>query len=257
MDFQIKNKLFVVCGATSGFGEATAKVLLNEGAKVICIARGIEKLENLKNKFPQAEILAGDLTSLETIDRVMDCLGERFIDGVFINGGGPPAGNSLETTIDMWDEAYQKIIRWKIYFAQLIVKKMLPQNYGRIVFLESCSVKQVIDNLVLSNSLRMAVVGFAKTLSSEVAERGITVNVLAPGLHDTAAMQRLYKNKSENEHISIEEAKQKFTESIPVKRLGESDEIAVLALWMLSPVSGFVTGQTISHDGGFVRGVFG
>ncbi|MFA8298978.1 MAG: SDR family oxidoreductase [Hyphomicrobiales bacterium] len=258
MDYQIKEKLIIVSGATSGFGRAIAELLLDEGAKVIAIGRRSEKLQELIDKYKtQVEVVCGDITQDKTQNDVMSLVGSRHLDGALINAGGPPAGAFLEVNMSQWDEAYQNVLRWKVNFTQLLLSKMRPQKYGRITYIESMSVKEPISHLVLSNSLRMAVVGFVKTLSYEVASEGITLNVMAPGMHDTPAMQRLYKKKSETENISVEEAKESFKSVIPVKDLGKAEEIAVLALWLLSPLSRFVTGQTISHDGGAVCGSFG
>jgi len=141
------------------------------------------------------------------------------------------------------------------------VKKLLPllkqRNYGRIVFLESVSVKQPVENLILSNSIRAAIAGMAKTLAGEVASSGITINVLAPGYHDTAAMQRLYSKKAENTGQSVQELKETFVKETGTGNLGNPAELANLAAWLLSPVSSFVTGQVISIAGNQVKGILG
>ena len=134
---------------------------------------------------------------------------------------------------------------------------MKNQNVGRLLYIESVSVKEPVANLVLSNSLRPAIVGFAKTLSQEIAHNGITVNILAPGYHSTAAMERLFAKKAELENISENEAKELFEKEIPVGKMGKPEEMAGLACWILSPLARYVTGQTITHDGGMVKSVFG
>lgn len=163
----------------------------------------------------------------------------------------------METELKDWDDAYYQLVRWKVALVKQMMNKMLKQNYGRMVFIESVSVKQPVENLVLSNALRAAVVGLMKSLSQDVAGQNITLNMIAPGYHNTAAMQRLFKKKTEIEDITLEEAKKVFESHIPVGRMGEADELARLACWLLSPFSRFVTGQTISHDGGMVKGLFG
>jgi 3-oxoacyl-[acyl-carrier protein] reductase len=127
--------------------------------------------------------------------------------------------------------------------------------YGRILFLESQSVKQPIENLVLSNSLRMAVVGFSKTLSREMAGTGINVNVIGPGSHDTAAIERLYKKKSEQTGMTEAEVRQAAIRNIPAGALGHAGDFAQLAAWLLSPASRYVTGQVYLVDGGSTAGV--
>ena len=174
-----------------------------------------------------------------------------------INAGGPPAKSSLETEIKDWDAAYRGLLRWKVLFTQKLLPRLLQQEYGRLLFLESISVKQPIENMVLSNSLRLAVVGYVKTLSQEIAERGVTVNVLAPGYHDTPAMGRLFEKKSMQLGISPEEARRSFETEIKMGHLGRAKDFASLAIWLLSPHSNYITGQTISVDGGLMKGIMG
>jgi 3-oxoacyl-[acyl-carrier protein] reductase len=131
------------------------------------------------------------------------------------------------------------------------------QQYGRMLYIESSSVKQPLENLVLSNSLRLAVVGFVKTLSQEIAASGVTLNIMAPGSHDTPAIQRVYNKKAEQAGISPAAAREKGIQQIPVGRLGKADDFASLAAWLLSPAAGYITGQTITVDGGTVKSIFG
>lgn len=251
MDLKISDSLFIVTGASSGLGFAVANALLENDAKVIAIARREENLKELQSKYStHVEYLCGDMMAEDTIDRIVQTIGGREIAGVFVNAGGPPAMSFEETSMQHWDDAYQLLLRWKV----ALVKELLPffrkQNYGRILFSESATVKQPIENLVLSNSIRMAVAGMAKTLSLEVADAGITVNVIGPGYHETAAIDRLFKKKSEIEGISFEEARKKTTQQIPMGTIGDPDDFASLAAWLLSPLAGFVSGQVISLDGG-------
>ena len=126
-----------------------------------------------------------------------------------------------------------------------------------MVFLESSSVKQPIENLVLSTSLRMSIVGLAKTLAEEFSEKGITFNVLAPGAHGAFALDRLINKKSESDNISFNESKVLFEQKTGVGFLGNPDDLTSLAIWLLSPQSKFVTGQTLSVAGNAIKGVFG
>jgi 3-oxoacyl-[acyl-carrier protein] reductase len=258
MNLNLKDRLFIVCGAGSGFGRATAEKLLDEGGRVIAVARSGEVMENFAAQYPEKlTCITGDITLESTQDRVIEACGTAQIDGVLVNAGGPPAMSFLESKMDDWDQAWLQLIRWKVAFVKKVIPLMQSNAYGRLVFVESVSVKQPVENLVLSNSLRMAVVGFVKTLSTEVAGQNITLNILAPGYHNTAAMQRLFAKKAKLMQITEQEAKQSFEQSIPVGRMGEAYEMAELAAWLLSPNSRYVTGQTFTHDGGIVRGVFG
>jgi 3-oxoacyl-[acyl-carrier protein] reductase len=152
-----------------------------------------------------------------------------------------------------WDAAYKNILRWKVAITQAFIPKMMAQQYGRVVYIESASVKQPYENLVLSNSLRVAVVGMVKTLSQEIAKSGVTLNVLGPGSHNTPAVDRIYKKKSEQTGESFEDVKQKAITQIPVGILGEASDFASLALWLLSPMSRYITGETITVDGGAIK----
>jgi 3-oxoacyl-[acyl-carrier protein] reductase len=258
MDLKVKDQLFVVTGSSSGFGKSIAERLILEGARVIINARGEENLEKLRLKYPDSiEVLQGDITTDATIANLLKKLHGKKLHGIVINAGGPPAKSFINTEITDWDDAYEKILRWKVKLTQELMEKFETQHYGRILYIESVAVKQPIENLVLSNSLRLAVVGFVKTLSQEVAHKGIALNILAPGYHATAAMQRLFEHKSMLLGISPEEAAQEYIREIKTGALGNPDDFASLAAWLLSPHARFITGQTISVDGGLVKGTMG
>ena len=230
MNLYLNDQLFIVGGATSGFGKAVAHALLNEGANVIAVARGEEKLHELYDMHNNAEIVVGDITESTTIEALKYLVTDRELHGLLVNAGGPPAKTVLETTLTDWDDAYQKLLRWKVELTQAFVPAMINAGYGRIVYVESSSVKQPIENLVLSTSLRLAVVGFVKTLSQEIAKSGVTLNILGPGSHNTPAIDRLYHKKSEQTGLDFETVKQAAIQQIPVGRLGEADDFASLTL---------------------------
>jgi 3-oxoacyl-[acyl-carrier protein] reductase len=258
MDLKISNQRFIVCGASSGFGRAIAEQLLNEGAHVIAVARREQKLNELQETYPeQVSIVAGDLTEDDTHNQIEAAIGNNQLHGVVINAGGPPALTPLETALYDWDQAYESVMRWKIELILRLVSYFTSKEYGRILFIESKSVKQPIPSLVLSNSFRAGIVGFAKSLSQEIANKGVTVNVLAPGAHDTPAIERVIKKKVQDSDKSKEQVREEMEASVPVGRFGKAEEIASLAGWLLSPHSSYVTGQTISHDGGAIQGIFG
>jgi 3-oxoacyl-[acyl-carrier protein] reductase len=257
MDLQLKNRLYVVTGATSGFGKAIAESLIREQAHVIINARRKEKLLEFQEKYPeQIEIICGDITSDATISSLVNKIGDRQLSGMVVNAGGPPAMSFLNSYLSDWDEAYKNVLRWKVKLTKELLPVLQKDKSGRVVYIESASVKQPIENLVLSNSLRLAVVGFVKTLSTEIASTGVTMNIIAPGYHDTAAMERLFAKKSEVMNISKANARTDFENEIPTGKMGSPDDLASLACWLLSPYSKFITGQTISVDGGLIKSVF-
>ena len=257
MDLQLTQQRFIVGGATSGFGKAITEALVEEGATVIAVARGEEKLLEMKQRLPALEIFAADITNPDTISRLRELIGDAPLHGIVVNAGGPPAKQTLETTLEDWDNAYRNILRWKVDITQAFVPNMIKAGYGRLVFIESSSVKQPLENLVLSNSLRVAVVNMVKTLSQEIASSGVTLNVMAPGSHDTPAINRIYNKKSEQTGTAVDQVRASAIKAIPVGALGNAADFASLALWLLSPHSRYITGQTFSVDGGMVKGIFG
>ncbi|HBQ60012.1 MAG TPA: short-chain dehydrogenase [Balneolaceae bacterium] len=258
MDLKLTDQRFVVCGASSGFGEAIARQLLQEGAHVVLIARRGELLREKFDHFKeQTEIIEGSLIYGETLDKIEQSVQAKETHGIVFNAGGPPTGTPLETNMDDWDSSWKLVMRWKIDLALRLAPYFKENKYGRMIFVESQSVKQPLPSLTLSNSFRAGVVGFAKSLALEIAKSGVTVNVLAPGSHETPAIERVIEKNKASLNISFEEAKENMEENIPVGRMGKAEEFASLAAWLLSPHAGYVTGQTISHDGGSIKGLFG
>lgn len=258
MNLAIKDHLFIVGGAGSGFGKAVAEALAGEGAKIIAIARDIERLKELSLRYPgQIESAALDLSQPGAIDKIVQIVNGRQLHGILVNAGGPPAISTLETTLENWDDAYKLLLRWKVALLQNLLPPMISNKYGRIVFVESVSVKQPIANLVLSNSLRLAVVGFAKTLSQEISATGITLNILAPGYHNTSALNRIIDKKNRDSGASREQVLEEFASQTTVGFIGDPADFASLAIWLLSPGSRYINGQTISVDGGSVKGTMG
>lgn len=255
MDLAISDKKFIVTGASSGFGKSVSEALIREGAQVTAIARRNEKLEEFKDVYPDAiTTFCGDVTQENTINEIVNLAESTNIQGIFINAGGPPAGNSLEVSVCQIDEAYRLVLRWKIELLQKLMPYFKKKKYGRIVLLESSSIKQPIENLSLSNTFRMAVAGYMKTLSAEIASCGITINIIAPGFHETDAVKRIYTKKAELSGKSEEAIKNQMIQNTPVQKIGNPDNLASLATWLLSPKSEFVTGQIYTLDGGAVKG---
>jgi len=258
MDLKLDKQRFIVCGASSGFGEAIARQLINEGADVVLVAR---RGNLLRDKFShyedQTTIIEGSILYDDTLKKIEKSVQKKPFHGIVLNAGGPPTGTPLKTDMADWDAAWQLVMRWKIDLTLRLAPLLVENKYGRILFIESQSVKQPLPALTLSNSFRAGVVGFAKSLALEIADKGVTVNVLAPGSHETPAIERVIKNNSSLKGVSYDKAKEEMVANIPVKRMGKAEEIASLAAWLLSPHSGYVTGQTISHDGGSIQGIFG
>ncbi len=245
-----QKQTFLITGASSGLGLSVAQELLNQNKKVILVARDRNTLENIKNSNPEnIQIINGDLTSDKFIPQLVKQL-PAHLTAAFINAGGPPAGNFSELSLNDWDNAYNQLIRWKVQLTKELLPIFIKNAYGRILYSESTSVNRPIDNLTLSNSLRMAIVGLVKSLVKEYQGSGITFNVIAPGYHKSKAIDRLYKKLSDQLKIPISEAENMLLNDIPSKNIGKTKDFASLAGWLLSPSSAFVTGQVYYVDGG-------
>lgn len=253
----------MVFGCSSGFGKAIALNLLGKGCKVTGISRRRPDFTDSYNSFRHfsCDVLdEGALAQMLHNFKKDLKAGNAFasgLDGLVLNAGGPPTGSASELTYDTYRPAYRLVFEWKVQAVHALLPELKRGGRGRVVFVESQSLKQPVPGLVLSNSMRLAVAGFAKTLSREVADTGLTVNIVAPGSHNTPAIERIIQHKAGQQGISEAEAKRQMEEAIPVKRFGEGQELASLVGWLLSPESSFVTGQTLSHDGGNISSIFG
>lgn len=258
MDLKLKDKFYLVTGASSGFGRAVAEALIQEGARVLINARSEDKLKEIQQLAPdRVDYLAVDITIPLEQDKFLNKIGARELDGAFINAGGPPALSAMDTKLKDWDNAYKSLVRWKIRITKKLVQRFMSSGGGKILFLESISVKQPVPNLALSNSMRMAMVGYVKTLSDEVGCKGVNMNILAPGYHDTDAMKRIITKKALVNKVSEAEAKQVIEAETKMGKFGDPKDLASLAVWLFSDYGNYITGQTISVDGGLTRGVFG
>ena len=258
MDLGIKDQLFMVGGATSGLGKGVAEALIAEGAQILAVARSEDKLAALAREHPgQVEPLALDLTQEGAVTQLVQSVGKRKLSGVVVNAGGPPAMPAKDTSLKDWDDAYAGVFRWKIDLVNQVLPAMIDRAYGRILFIESMSVKQPVENLVLSNSMRLAVVGYVKTLSNEIAKHGVTLNILAPGYHDTPRIDSLLKKNASLKGMSEAEVRRGFEAEINVGFMGDPADFGALGAWLLSPQARYLTGQTISVDGGVIKGTMG
>jgi 3-oxoacyl-[acyl-carrier protein] reductase len=258
MDLQLKEKTFCVGGVTSGLGRAVAIRLLAEGAKVIGIARGQEKLNAMAEEMGESFMAyAADLTDATAVKILGEHLVKEKITGCVFNAGGPPTGRIEELEMKDWDQAYVGTFRWKVQLTEALLPALRETGYGRLLFLESVSIKQPIDNLVLSNAMRAAVAGYVKTLSREVGEDGITANILAPGYHATPRITTVLEKAAKMQGLSFKETEAGFTAETATKKLGDPADFADMAVFLLSPQARYITGQTITVDGGLVRHITG
>jgi 3-oxoacyl-[acyl-carrier protein] reductase len=256
MDLGLNGKTALVLGASSGIGEAVALALAREGASLALAARDTQKLDAvarmaLAGGAPEAIGFFADVEDEHSLLRLLDSAQSALgaIDIAVLNGGGPRAGRFTEVTLDDWDSAYRLLLRGTLTLVENLIGPMRERRWGRIVALTSSSVKQPIDNLVLSNGFRTALVATLRTLATEVAADGVTVNCIATGRVETRRLRSLYGDDAS--------ALARAAEEIPMRRIASPEEFAPLVAFLCGEPARYVTGQTISIDGGLVRGLFG
>lgn len=194
-----------------------------------------------------------DLTDGTAVRKLGDELIERSVAGCVFNSGGPPTGTIAALEMTDWDAAYASTLRWKIQLTKALLPMLREQRAGSLLYVESVSIKQPIDNLVLSNAFRAAVAGFVKTLTREEGAAGIRANILAPGYHATDRITTVLAKAAELQGIPEEQVKREFLAQVPLGTLGQPEDLAKMAAFLLSPTAQYITGQTISVDGGMTR----
>jgi 3-oxoacyl-[acyl-carrier protein] reductase len=260
MNLGLKNRVALVAGSSRGLGRAVAEELGAEGASLVLCARNGEVLTEAAVEIAKgtgAHVLAvpADVSAANDVARVVQSGLERFgrIDILVTNAGGPPAGNFASLTTEQWEAATRLTLYSAIDLARQVLPGMKERRWGRILNITSIAVKQPVENLMLSNSLRAAVTGFARTLANEVAADGITVNNILPGYTRTERVEELAEMMGQKQGISSEEFKAKWEQEIPMKRLGEPRELAALAAFLVSERASYITGTSIQVDGGWIR----
>src|SRR5258705_12224678 len=260
MDLGLKNKVALVAAASRGLGRAVAEELAAEGAALVLCARDAQALAQTSAAIADSSAVpvfgvAGDVALKSDVGRVVATGIERFgrIDILVTNAGGPPAGKFEQLTREQWDDAVKETLFSAIELVRQVLPGMKDRRWGRILNITSIAVKQPVENLILSNSLRAGVTGFARTLANEVASDGITVNNILPGYTRTERVEELAKMMAEKQGISAAEFKGRWEEEIPMKRLGEAREFAALAAFLASERASYITGTSIQVDGGWIR----
>jgi 3-oxoacyl-[acyl-carrier protein] reductase len=254
----LDGKVALVCGGSRGLGRAIAAELAAEGASLALCSRDPERLAAAAGELG-ADVLAvpADLAVAGEPTRVVEAVVERFgkLDVLVANTGGPPAGTHDTLSLEDWDRATALLLRSTVELAAAALPGMKERGWGRILAVTSVAVKQPVDNLILSNSLRAAVTGFSKTLAREVAPHGITVNTILPGYTATERVTELNRANAEREGIPPEEVQARLEASIPLGRLAEPAEFAALAAFLASERAGYITGGAFAVDGGWLRGL--
>lgn len=251
MDFGLKNKIAFVAASSQGLGKAVALELALEGASVIINGRNKETLEETKKDIEDKSntkvlAIAGDLAVADQRDNVIQEALKSFnhIDILVTNTGGPPSGKFENFLQKDWDNAYQNLLGSAVGLINGFLPGMKKHNWGRIISITSMAVKQPVNNLILSNSVRASVVGLIKTLSNEVGEFNITVNNVMPGYTETERLNKLIANDA-----SFTNAKRE----VPLGRFGKPEEFAAAVVFLASERASYITGQSIAVDGGWIK----
>ncbi len=246
MDLQLKGKRALVTGASSGLGLACAKALIAEGATVTLVARGAARLEKARASLgPQAHALAADLSTPADIDRMIR-EAEALMGGIDIlvaNAGGPPPGSFESTAVEAYPAALQLSLISTVAMCKATVPAMRERGWGRVVAITSIAVREPIAQLILSNTARAGLTGFLKTLATEVAADGVTVNSVQPGLHATDRLREVFGDTD------------KLASGLPVRKLGDPEDFGRIVAFLCSPTACFITGSAIPVDGGSSRGL--
>jgi len=260
MDLGLHNKIALVAAASTGLGRAVAEELAAEGASLVICARGTKAVTETAAAIADktaAHVLAvtADMSVPDDVKRLVDSGITRFgrIDILVTNAGGPPAGTFENITQEEWEAATRLTLYSAINLSRQVLPGMKERGWGRILNITSIAVKQPVDGLLLSNSLRAAVTGFARTLANEVASDGITVNNILPGYTRTERVEELARMMAEKQGITAEEFQAKWESEIPMKRLGEPHEFAALAAFLVSERASYITGTSMQVDGGWIR----
>ena len=258
MDLQLSGKTFAVGGASGGLGKAVAERLLQEGARVVGYARSREKLARFGGEYGDRFIAhPTDTSDGIAVRKLGEALVDLKIDGCVFNTGGPPTGTIAEVSMKDWDEAYASTFRWKVALTTQLLPMLRQRGGGQLLYLESLSIKQPIDNLVLSNAMRAAVAGFVKTLSREEGSNGVRPNILAPGYHATDRITSILDRAAQLQNEDRASVEKAFLAAVPEGTMGQPGDFAGVAAFLLSPFAKYISGQTVTVDGGLVRHITG
>jgi len=262
MNLNLKNKNAIVCASSQGLGKAAALDLAEEGVNLAICSRDQDKINKVKEEIHQkinSEIqviaLQVDLDSPDEIrafyKQVENDLGS--VDILVNNNGGPPPSTFEQLSDDDWQKAFNSTMMSCLRLSKLIIPNMKKNAWGRIINISSVSVKTPVNGLFLSNSLRMGVLGWAKALSDELAPHGVTVNTVCPGYTRTERVEAILETQSNSSGLKKEEIEKSIAENIPMKRVGEAEDLAGLITFLASEKADYMTGLAIQVDGGSAR----
>ncbi len=256
MDISLKGKWAVICGSSQGIGLAAAKELATNGANCILMARNAVALEVAVKQLSQAgdqahTFVAADFSDPGNVEEaIKKIISEHRVEILINNTGGPKAGPILEASTDDFEKTFRQHLVSNQILVRTVVPGMREAGYGRIVNIISTSVKTPLPNLGVSNTIRLAVASWAKTLANEIGQYNITVNNILPGLTQTQRLDELVKHVAGSVNKEADFIEQQMKDSIPMKRFGRPEEIANMISFLVSPAASYVNGVNIAVDGG-------
>ncbi|MBI5303952.1 MAG: SDR family oxidoreductase [Chloroflexi bacterium] len=263
MNLGLEGKIALVAGASKGLGKAVALGLAREGAHIAIISRDHARIETAAQSIrdaTSAHVLAitADVTRIEDIQRAVDETVKKFgtIHILVTNAGGPPPAAFMALTDEQWQSAVNLTLMSAVRLSHAVVPLMQKQKWGRIIHLGSYSVKHPVDNLMLSNSIRAAVVGLGKTQAMELAKDGILVNSILPGWTVTERVEQLLQDRAARNQTSVRDEFAKIEKEIPLGRMGRSEELANVVVFLASECASYVNGVAFQVDGGATRTAF-
>jgi len=260
MDLGLRGRPAIVAASSRGLGRAVAEELAREGADLVMCARGESALQEAADAIrtstgARVVALKADVANPADVDRVVNAAMEAYgrVDVLVTNGGGPPAGPFESHSSEAWSDAVRLVLDSVVNLTRAVLPGMKERRWGRIINVTSIAVKQPVDNLILSNTLRSAVTGFARTLANEAAPFNVTVNNVLPGYTRTQRVEDLSKRSAELRGTTPEEQIAYFERQIPMGRLGEPREFAAMVAFLASERASYVTGTSVPVDGGWIR----
>jgi 3-oxoacyl-[acyl-carrier protein] reductase len=261
MDLGLKDRTALVAASSKGLGRAVAEELATEGANLVMCARGAAELseaaEAMRWHGVRVVEVVADLSKPEDVARVTDAALGAFggVDVLVTNTGGPPAGPFESHSLDAWHDATRGLLDSVVNLVRGVLPGMKERRWGRIINVTSIAVKQPVDGLILSNSLRAAVTGFARTLANEVAPFGVTVNNVMPGYTATQRITDLANRNASLKGTTPDAERAGWETQIPMRRLGDVREFAAMVAFLASDRASYTTGASIPVDGGWIRGL--
>jgi len=254
MNLSLEGKTAVVCGSTQGIGMATATELATLGANVILVARNEEKLKKVASELPgngSHTYVSSDFSRPEELETTINAFLKGKAVHILVNNTGGPAGGPINAakTSEFINTFNQHLVCNHIMM-QAVKDKMIEAKYGRIINVISTSVKQPLDGLGVSNTIRGAVANWSKTLANELGQFNITVNNVLPGATDTVRLKPIIENKSEKVGRAADDIKNDMANASPMKRIAQPEEVANAIAFLASPAASYINGINVPVDGG-------